>query len=226
MNNNSSKTIVEKLKLDKYQNRLILNLPDDVDDFDGLEYDSSIIKAKYDLVFIFVFELEQFTQGLREMVEKKLVSDQGYVFFAYPKKHNPKYDTYINRDDLYNDNHYNKEGYVHGSKLKFARMVSLNDVFTVVGLKNEGKTAKKRNSKPSQSVDDYVDRINDLKQFFQNNSAVLAIYNELTPGYQKDWARYVYSAKRTETQLKRLNEMERVLLEGYKTMDLYRLSKR
>jgi hypothetical protein len=44
----------------------------------------------------------------------------------------------------------------------------------------------------------------------------LGAYSQLTFGYQKDWARYVYSAKRKETQDKRLLEMETVLGAGYK----------
>ncbi|MGG3640071.1 YdeI/OmpD-associated family protein [Bacillus gobiensis] len=47
-------------------------------------------------------------------------------------------------------------------------------------------------------------------------------YNELTFGYQKDWARYVYSTKRKEAQEKRLLEMETIVGEGYKSIDLYR----
>lgn len=37
----------------------------------------------------------------------------------------------------------------------------------------------------------------------------LAYYQSLTPGYQKDWARYVYSAKQEATKEKRRNEMEK-----------------
>lgn len=51
-------------------------------------------------------------------------------------------------------------------------------------------------------------------------------YNELTLGYQKDWARYVYSAKKKETQEKRLSEMETILSEGFKTIDVYRRQKK
>ncbi|MEH7355043.1 YdeI/OmpD-associated family protein, partial [Neobacillus drentensis] len=60
------------------------------------------------------------------------------------------------------------------------------------------------------------------KNYLNKNEELLKTYNELTFGYQKDWARYVYSAKRKETQEKRLLEMETILGEGYKSMDLYR----
>lgn len=220
---NSTKTVVEKLSLHKYTTKLILSIPEDIEDFKTLEYDDTIKQEKYDLVFVFVYRLEEFTKTLKEVVEKQLVKDNGYLYFAYPKKNNRKYEEYIERDSIYNDQHYNEEGFVHGSQLKFARMVSLNEIFTVVGMKaTPEKKTKTKTSKASQRVDDYIDHIEDIKQHWSKGEDVLKIYNELTPGYQKDWARYIYSAKRKETQEKRLNEMETVLTEGYKTMDLYR----
>jgi uncharacterized protein YdeI (YjbR/CyaY-like superfamily) len=51
---------------------------------------------------------------------------------------------------------------------------------------------------------------------------VLAFYQSLTPGYRKDWARYVYSAVQEETREKRREEMKVILGEGYKSIDLYR----
>ena len=124
--------------------------------------------------------------------------------------------------------HYDEEGFYRGSNLKFSRMVSFNEVFTVIGLKAipvKKKTSPK-SSKNSQCVDDYIDNVEDIKQYLQKNDSLLKMYDELTPGYQKDWARYVYSAKRKETQEKRQYEMETILAEGYKTMDLYRRAKK
>ncbi|MEH6992855.1 YdeI/OmpD-associated family protein [Neobacillus drentensis] len=220
---NSTKSVIEKLNFKKYPTKLILNIPEDINDFSDIEYDTSIKKEKYDLVFIFIFKLEDFQTYLKEAVEKQLVTDNGYVFFAYPKKGNPKYKEYIERDSIYTEKHYDEEGYYRGSSLKFSRMVSFNEVFTVIGLKSAPKKTKNTtSSKNSQCVDDYIINVEDIRNYLGKNEDVLKIYNELTPGYQKDWARYVYSAKRKETQEKRLLEMETVLAEGYKTMDLYR----
>ncbi|MBP1082098.1 MULTISPECIES: hypothetical protein [Bacillus] len=44
---NSTKSIVEKLNLNKYPTKLILNLPDDIHDFNELEYDTDIEKGLY-----------------------------------------------------------------------------------------------------------------------------------------------------------------------------------
>ena len=80
---NSTKTVVEKLSLNKYSTKLILNIPEDIEDFKTLEYDDTIKQEKYDLVFVFVYRLEEFTKTLKEVVEKQLVKDNGYLYFAY-----------------------------------------------------------------------------------------------------------------------------------------------
>lgn len=228
MEANSTKSVIEKLNFSKYPTRLILNTPGDIEDFKSIEFDTSIKKEQYDLIFIFIFKLEDFVINLQNVVEKQLVKDNGYIYFAYPKKNNPKYKEYIERDSIYTEQHYDEEGYYRGSNLKFSRMVSFNEVFTVIGLKAipAKKKTSPKNSKNSQCVDDYIDHVEDIKQYLQKNDVLLKMYDELTPGYQKDWARYVYSAKRKETQEKRLLEMETVLAEGYKTMDLYRRAKK
>lgn len=217
------KTVVEKLNFAKFPTKLILNIPEDITEFHEIDYDVELKKDQYDLIFVFVYSLEEYEQYLKEVVEKNLLKDNGYLYFAYPKKGNKKYEKYIERDSIYTDKYYTDEGYVHGSQLKFARMVSFNDVFTVIGIKAQPvKKTKTTTTKASQCVDDYIENIEDLRKFFANKEDTLKIYNELTFGYQKDWARYVYSAKRKETQEKRLAEMETVLAAGYKTMDLYR----
>lgn len=220
---NSPKTVLEKLNIHKYPRKLILHKPEDVDDFNGLDYDEVINNENYDLIFSFIFSLEEFSQQLKSVIENQLLAKNGYLFFAYPKKNNPKYNQYIDRDRFFDVLPVDEDGYALGSDLKFSRMISMDNVFTVIGLKSSPKKAAKANSsKSSQCVDDYIVHMDDLRQYLSKNENLLESYNQLAFGYQKDWARYVYSAKRKETQEKRLLEMETVLGEGYKTMDLYR----
>ncbi len=217
------KSIIEKLSLHKYSTKLILHKPDDIKDFDELEYDTSVKNDKYDLVFVFIFQLDDLSKQLKLIIKKDLLNEKGYLFFAYPKKNNPQYKEYIERDQIFPEIKPDEDGYVLGSMLKFSRMVSLNEVFTIVGLKAEPKKQNKSQAeKKSQCVDDYVQHIKDIQQFLADDQPVLQVYNDLTPGYQKNWARYVYSAKRKETQEKRLQEMKEILKEGYKSIDLYR----
>jgi Bacteriocin-protection, YdeI or OmpD-Associated len=222
---NTTKSIVDKLNLKKYASKVILNLPEDIDEFREIDFDTAVGKEKYDLIFTFVFNLEEFSNELHQVIEKQLLNEKGYLFFAYPKKNNPKYKEYIERDQIFPYINVGEDGYVAESNLKFSRMVSLNDIFTVVGLKSEKKKTASP-SKKSQCVDDYIVHIDDIKRYLEKNGELLSTYNGLTFGYQKDWARYVYSAKREETQEKRLLEMEDILGEGYKSMDLYRRKKK
>lgn len=222
----AEKTIVDKLNLQKYEKRLFLQLPEGAGEFEGLDYDTSIKKDKYDLIFLFMFSMEDFNKYVQIINEKQLLSDNGYLYVAYPKKGNQVYPEYIERDVFYAALNLDEEKYLPNSTLKFSRMVSLNEVFTVVGLKSTPKKAKKKTSAKSQCVDDYIAHIDDIKSFLKNNESVLTKYNDLTYGYQKDWARYVYSAKRAETQEKRLHEMVAIIDEGHKSMDLYRRNKK
>lgn len=57
-----------------------------------------------------------------------------------------------------------------------------------------------RKQKNSPCVDDYIQNIDDIKEYLSRNEELLVTDNQLTFGYQKDWARYVNSAKRQETQ--------------------------
>ncbi len=54
----------------------------------------------------------------------------------------------------------------------------------------------------------------------------LKFFKELTPGYQRDWARYIFSAKQQSTQEKRKAQMVDILSQGYKSVDLFRQKKK
>lgn len=191
----------------------------EVEDFHELTYDTEPNQKSYDLVIVFVFTLEEFTQQLKKLAEMKRVEEGGYVYFAYPKKGNKKYATHVERDEMYTDRHYDSDGYVHHSDLKFSRMVSMNEVFTVVGMKQGRKKPKSANS---QSVGDYVEKIADVREALVLEPETLAFFDSLTPGYQKQWARYIFSAKRQETQQKRVSETKELLAQGIKSKDLAR----
>ena len=103
-------------------------------------------------------------------------------------------------------------------------MAAFNEVYTVIGLKHEPK--RKKTSQPSQCVGNYVERISDIRKHFEANKDVLASFDGLTAGYQRDWARYVFGVKNEATTDKRLSEMENVLKQGYKSMDLYKRNKK
>ncbi|MFC4100696.1 YdeI/OmpD-associated family protein [Paenibacillus xanthanilyticus] len=219
-----SKTIVEKLNLTKYNRIAVLNQPEGEDLLAGLQQaDKELGEGGYDLIFAFTLDMEAMQSLVNRVIEGNALSPGGYLFIAYPKKGNKVYSTYIHRDSLFEGLGADEDGYIGTSSLKFARMVGLNDVFTVVGFKIEKRIAAP-SSKPSQCVDDYIAMIPNVEQDLQDAPEQLAFYQSLTPGYKKDWARFVYSVVQESTRAKRREEMKHILGQGFKTADLYRRS--
>lgn len=217
-----TKTIVEKLNLQKYKKAALLHVPEHADYFNELtDYDTELKDSSYDLIFAFVLTMESLRKLVYTVIEKNLLNKKGYLFLAYPKKGNKVYETFIHRDDLLSGLGADEEGYIGESTIKFARMVGLDDVFTVVGLKEEARK-KAPSTKASQRVDDYISLISDIEKDLQDTPDLLAFYQSLTPGYRKDWARFVYSAKQEATREKRRQEMKMILQAGYKSRDLYK----
>lgn len=137
------------------------------------------------------------------------------------KKGNKRYDTFVHQDEIFPALHVGEDGYVGNSDLKFSRMISMDEVFTVVGLKRE-KIKTKKSSASSQSVADYEIHVKDIEKMLADYPNEYKFYKELTPGYQKDWARYIFSAKQQKTREKRQVQMVDILSQGFKSMDLYR----
>lgn len=218
-----TKTIVEKLSLHKYKKVAVLNLPDGADYLSELkDYDTELKGDTYDLIFAFVLDAESLKELVNTVIDKNYINKKGYLFLAYPKKGNKVYSTFIHRDDLFGILGADEEGYVGTSTIKFARMVGLDDVFTVVGLKEEARKKSQSSSKASQCVDDYIELIPEVEKDLSDTPEALTFYQSLTEGYRKDWARYVYSAKQENTKDKRREEMKIILSAGYKSRDLYK----
>jgi len=219
-----SNETIKKLSIEKFDKKLILNKPVDINEFDGIVFDMAIKKEKYDLIFAFIFSLDEFINLVKTVIEKDLLNSDGILYFAYPKKGNKQYKEYIGRDDFFGVADMDSDGYVFNSPVKFNKMVAFNEVFTVIGLKHEAK--RKKSTQPSQCVSDYVERIPDLRKHFSNNTNLLTFFDQLAPGYQRDWSRYVFGVKNAATTEKRLVEMENILKQGYKSIDLYRRGKK
>ncbi|TXR58737.1 hypothetical protein DM800_29495 [Bacillus sp. AY18-3] len=216
-------SIIDKLKLNKYTNMVVMNEPSDYDIFTGKE---TAFSKEHDAIFIFVETLDEMVKQTNYIISnEELLIEKGYIFFAYPKKGNSRYSTFIHRDEMFPALNVGEDGYVGQSDIKFARMVSMDDVFTVVGLKREKKKEKKTPAM-SQCVADYADRIKDVEALLVNHPNELKFYQILTPGYQKDWARNLFSVKQEKTRDKRLEKMIEILSQGYKTIELFRKKKK
>lgn len=216
-------TITDKLKLNKYTNMAVVNQPSDYDIFPE---NMTSLSKDHDAIFIFVKTIdEMITHTQFIMNNDQVLLEKGYLFFAYPKKGNTRYDTFVHRDEIFPAMKVGEDGYVGTSDIKFARMVSMDDVFTVVGLKREKKKEKKMTA-ASQCVADYEDNVKDIEALLADHPNELKFYQSLTPGYQRDWARYIFSAKQQQTRDKRHIQMVDILSQGYKTLDLYRQKKK
>jgi hypothetical protein len=215
-------TIINKLNLTKYSNLAVLNQPDDYDLFAGYKTD---ISGDHDGIFIFVESVEDMVEHTQSIINGQHLQEKGYLFFAYPKKGNKRYNTYVHRDEIFPALKVGEDGYVENSDIKFSRMVSMDDVFTVVGLKREKKPAQKSTT-ASQCVADYEDNVHDVEKLLTEYPNEQQFYKALTAGYQKDWARFIFSAKQQKTREKRQAQMVEVLSQGYKTMDLFRQKKK
>ncbi|WHT87244.1 YdeI/OmpD-associated family protein [Bacillus cereus] len=216
-------SIIDKLKLNKYTNMVVINEPSDYEVFTGKE---TVFSKEHDAIFIFVETLDEMVKQTNFIISnEELLIEKGYIFFAYPKKGNSRYSTFIHRDEMFPALNVGEDGYVGESEIKFARMVSMDDIFTVVGLKREKKKVTKTPAM-SQCVADYADRIQDVEALLANHPNELKFYQSLTPGYQKDWTRNLFSVKQEKTREKRLEKMIEVLSQGYKTIELFRKKKK
>ncbi|SFB49306.1 Bacteriocin-protection, YdeI or OmpD-Associated [Cohnella sp. OV330] len=220
-----SKTIVEKLNLNKYEKAAILREPEGESLFEGLAaYDTELAEgAGYDLIFAFALDMGELQAVVRKVIEGGHLNKNGYLYAAYPKKGNKAYPTFIHRDELFAGLDAGEDGYIGKSDFKFARMAGLNEVFTVVGFKEEARKAQvSASAKPSQRTNDYVDRVADVERDLRDRPAALDFYRSLTPGYRKDWARFVYGVVQENTRERRREEMIAMLEAGYKSVDSYR----
>ncbi|MCL8365928.1 YdeI/OmpD-associated family protein [Enterococcus faecalis] len=219
------KSIVEKLNLTKYQQLVILNRPQGEYLSEFASGAQQLPSEPVELIFAFVKTMAEFQEIVSMVIEGQHLVENGLLYVAYPKKGNKMYPTFVHRDEIFPTLQVNEaDGYIKGSTLKFNRMVSLDETFTVVGMKNVLKKPAKNQT--SSAVGDYVQYLPEIEALVQTEPAAAATFAALTPGYQKEWARYVFSAKRAETRKKRQTEMLVILKEGYKTKALYQQRKK
>lgn len=101
-------------------------------------------KEPVELIFLFATSLEAFKQEIHTIVNGNYLAVNGLLYVAYPKKGNSVYPAFVHRDKLFPELGVSEEtGYIKNTSFKFNRMVSLDEIFTVVGIKNSPKRAAK-----------------------------------------------------------------------------------
>ncbi|TKI04351.1 hypothetical protein FC696_22440, partial [Bacillus wiedmannii] len=92
-------SVIDKLKLNKYTNMVVINEPSDYDIFTGKE---TAFSKEHDAIFIFVETLDEMVKQTNYIISnEELLIEKGYIFFAYPKKGNSRYSTFIHRDEMF-----------------------------------------------------------------------------------------------------------------------------
>lgn len=160
---------------------------------------------------------------LKDLWAKEKIAESGIIYLLYPKMKNKLGHNPIHRDEIFPYLQVDEEdGYMKNTEYKFNKMISLDEYYTLIGLKYLPRNKNKKSTQKSQRVDDYVENIKDIEDYLADYPEELDFYNKLTPGYKKGWARYVYSAKTQKTIDTRLAEMVEILGQGYKSKELYR----
>ncbi|MDR2480245.1 MAG: hypothetical protein LBD48_13180 [Treponema sp.] len=132
----------KKLMFEKFPRKLIQNRPRVLPELDGVCFDTGA-KGVYDLVFAFVFNLDEMAEAVYGAAAQCLVAEGGCLYLAYPKKGNKEYETFIHRDAIFPRLGVNgDDGFVAGVPLKFFKLVALNETFTVVGLRLQAGPGK------------------------------------------------------------------------------------
>ena len=139
----ASASIAKRLGFEKFQKRAVLGKERAVaDDFAELDsYDTDVDAGKYDLIFSYVLTLEELKARVWDTINHDRLNPEGYLYIAYPKIGNKSYDTSVHRDAIFPSLGVDDgKGTVGDSTLKFARLVKLDDTFTLVGMKNAVKS--------------------------------------------------------------------------------------
>ena len=219
---NGHAALHKKLMFDKFPKKLIRNQPAMLPELEGIHFDATA-QGVYDLVLAFVFSLGEMEGTIRAVDAGGLLAEGAYLYLAYPKRGNGEYRESIHRDAILPALGVDEaDGFVEGTSLKFSKMAALNETFTIVGLRrftDKNKTKKDTGGR----VEDYAGKIPELRAALKGRPKTLALYEALSPGYQKDWARQDYGAKTEAARKKRLEEMAEILAAGWKSKDLYRL---
>ncbi len=210
-------TLAKKLRIQIDEDIYLINCPDETY-FVGFRCIHELPKEQVKTIVLFVKDLDELVKQTRMLVNEDLLLQGGRILIAYPKMGNKKYKTYIHRDAIFPALQVNKDGFIANSIYKFNQMVKLDDDFTILGLKKERLV--KRTERGTQSVANYVTYLPQIEEMLQEDEDAYAIFQGLTYGYQKGWARYVFSAKKAETREKRKQEMLTLLKQGVKAIDL------
>lgn len=214
--------LYQKLKLGTFKSIVWWQSAKEESPWESLRLKRDWTETPADLIICYVYTLEEMKTSIMTIVNEQRLQDGGIIYFLYPKKANRLGHVPIGRDEIFPYLDVEEAtGFVPHTDLKFNRMVSFDAHYTLVALKHIAHQAYKP-AKVSQRVDDYLEDVPRIVDYLSFDSKVQTFFLALTPGYQKEWARYVYSARTDDTRTKRLGEIVHILSQGFKTKAHYR----
>lgn len=212
----SLESLRKKLKIDKYPTCAVFasRYESVLDPLPRVERPEGVA-----LLIAFVYTLEE----MQELVARVHPhAEVQALHLAYPKKGNKLSIPHIGRDDIFPALGVNIDtGIVEGTDLRFNMMVSLDENFTIVGMRREQLSAKVKTERKCSS--DYQAQIPVLEAMLSPEER--ARFAQLAPSYQREWTAHILSAKTEATRTRRLAQLSEALRLGYKTLDQLRKHK-
>jgi len=71
---------------------------------------------------------------------------------------------------------------------------------------------------PLSSFEPMIPKVAEL---LADDAQLATFFAELTPGYQREWARFIFGAKAAATKQRHIVEMRQILAAGYKSKRAY-----
>ena len=211
---------LNKLGLTKFNNVRVTGAPDDMRLMLQNLPSSPDAKVPCDLQVSFVFSLEEMKQVIADVATAQRISPHGTLCVVYPKLASKRY-VGIHRDDIFPFIHVNDDtGEVGTTGLKFSRMRSFDENFTVLDLRWLAQVPRRKTR--SQRASDYQARLPELAA--ELPVAARSQWDTLTPGYQREWARYIYSPATAKTRAVHLAQAITALVAGFGNIEQYKAS--
>lgn len=76
-------------------------------------------------------------------------------------------------------------------------------------------------TEPKKTLADYEVNIPDVTNLLATDPDMQIFFKQLTPGYQREWARFIFGAKAEATKVKHIVAMKEVFTAGFKSKRAY-----
>lgn len=74
---------------------------------------------------------------------------------------------------------------------------------------------------PTKPLAEYEQDIPAVATLLQSAPDMQAFFNQLTPGYQREWARFIFGTASEATKQRHIDKMREVFAAGYKSKRAY-----